>query len=306
MRSGLIRVQRLPFVRRLPQVLRRRVEVVGSSGEKTIGNVHCQRSGSARGRLAGEEARIDLNVAILAGAPVEARQERALAARVEDVGVRRVGRDVAALAAADVVERVAGWRSLVPRRCAQSRSGRRRWSCPAARRRRGTGKSRRRRDVVDLRGGVALRRPRPARRSPRPLPPPSLLSTIRCGLRSVDPEVVIVAVRRTNVVSKRLAAVVGRGEAHVEHVDAPRVLRIRVDARVVEGALSQLALVVRPASTWRRRRRSGTLHRRVLDDRVDALGVRRRHRHADLADDARRHPGVARELRPRVAAVRGW
>ena len=61
----------------------------GSSGEKTIGKVHCQRSFSALAGIAGEEQRIDLDVAHLAGAAVEAREQRALAAGVKDVGIRR-------------------------------------------------------------------------------------------------------------------------------------------------------------------------------------------------------------------------
>ena len=44
-----------------------------------------------------------LIVALLAGAAVEPREQAAVAAGVEDVRVERIGRDVAALAAADVV-----------------------------------------------------------------------------------------------------------------------------------------------------------------------------------------------------------
>ena len=45
-----------------------------------------------------------LIVAALAGAPVDPGQQAAVAARVEHVGVLRIRRDVAALAAADRVE----------------------------------------------------------------------------------------------------------------------------------------------------------------------------------------------------------
>src|SRR3954467_3535987 len=58
-------------------------------------------------RLAGEEARIDLNVANLAVGAIVACEQRTLAAGGDDVRVARVGRDVARLAAADVVHPVA-------------------------------------------------------------------------------------------------------------------------------------------------------------------------------------------------------
>src|SRR6202008_1381044 len=57
-------------------------------------------------RFAGEEARIRTDLAQLAGAAVEAGEERAVVgAGVEDVDVLRIGRDVAGLAAADGIER---------------------------------------------------------------------------------------------------------------------------------------------------------------------------------------------------------
>src|SRR5205814_1659694 len=57
--------------------------------------------------LAREEARIGSDLALLAGAAIESREERSLVrAGEEDVHVLRVGRDVARLAAADRVERL--------------------------------------------------------------------------------------------------------------------------------------------------------------------------------------------------------
>src|SRR5262249_56821042 len=41
----------------------------------------------------------------------------------------------------------------------------------------------------------------------------------------------------------------------------------------------------------------------VLDERVDAVRVRPRNADGDLADEALRHAGVARDLAPRLAAV---
>src|SRR3954465_312027 len=58
-------------------------------------------------RLAGEEARVDLDVADLAVGAIVAREQRALAARIDDVGIARVWRDVSRFAAADVVHPVA-------------------------------------------------------------------------------------------------------------------------------------------------------------------------------------------------------
>ncbi len=78
------------------------------------------------------------------------------------------------------------------------------------------------------------------------------------------------------------------------------------DARVIERALAQVAVVVDQLP--RRARIVGHIQaagRFVLDDRVDAIAVRSRHRHADLAPEAGRQPGVLGDLGPGVAGVGG-
>ena len=73
----------------------------------------------------------------VAGAAVVAREQRALAAGVKDIGIRRIGRDVAALAAAHAVHAVAAPRAAASRRVPPAVAGDADGaSCPAARRRR--------------------------------------------------------------------------------------------------------------------------------------------------------------------------
>ena len=144
------------------------------------------------GGFAGEEQRVDLDVARVAGAPVEAREQRALAARVKDVGIAwdpaRCSRS----------RRRPRCKVESPPRPPRPRGGARHAdgaSCPAARRRRDTGcRSWWPRDRAARWDSPG--RSRSGRRSCETLAPPSLLSTMRSGIGRVDPQVVIVAVRR--------------------------------------------------------------------------------------------------------------
>src|SRR5207247_5589041 len=88
-----------------------------------------------------------------------------------------------------------------------------------------------------------------------------------------------------------------------EAVDDVLVLRIGEDVRVIEGALPQLAIVVRL-----RPRRSAIVRAEyaavvVLDERVHAAAVGAGNGHANPADNAGRQAGIARDLGPRIAAV---
>ena len=119
----------------------------------------------------------------------------------------------------------------------------------------------------------------------------------------IDPDVVMIAVRAVADVGERLAAV-GRAErARVQRVDDVLVLVIGEDVRVVERALADVAAGVDHLPG-----RAGIVgHQQaavlVLDQRVDAVGIRGRQRDADLADHPRRHARVARDLFPGLAAV---
>ena len=196
----------------------------------------------------------------LAGAAVDPRQQAAVAAGVEDVGVFGIRRDVAALAAADVVElaaagaRHAGGAVVLLR------------AADVIRHVRGG------EDVVELRGRKVLVGP---------------------GLAAVDRDVgaAVVALDHaacgrsgaihrswlspcgTRMLLQRLAAVGRLIERHVEDVDRVLRLRVGVDARVVEGALPDVAVVVHQLP--RRARVVRQEHAAVLrlDDRVDAIGV---------------------------------
>ena len=96
----------LASVGRLPHVLRRCVEDVRIGIGKNDRIRPLPPFDERAGRLAREQARIRPDFLQLAGAAVQAREERAVvAAREEDVRVLRIGRDVSRLASAGGVER---------------------------------------------------------------------------------------------------------------------------------------------------------------------------------------------------------
>ena len=94
----------LAFVGGLPDVLRRRVQRLRIGRRDDDRKRPLESLGDVRGREAHRIVRPDVDRAALAGPAVDARQQAAVAAGVEDVDVPRVGRDVAALAAADRVQ----------------------------------------------------------------------------------------------------------------------------------------------------------------------------------------------------------
>src|SRR5262249_36817087 len=118
----------------------------------------------------------------------------------------------------------------------------------------------------------------------------------------VDPQVVVVAVRHRDR-RERLAAVARAPELDVDDVDGVLVLRVGVAARVVPGALAQVAVLAdaRPGGAG-----IVAAHEPAvlgLDHRVDALLVGGRHRDADDAERRRGHALVLAEVGPGLAAV---
>src|SRR4029453_16543535 len=90
----------------------------------------------------------------------------------------------------------------------------------------------------------------------------------------------------------------------MQDVNRVGVLWIRVDARVVPGALAQVALVVRlrPRLAGIVRTKDTTVF--SLDDCPQAIRIRRRDGDAHDANHSFRKPGVSGDFRPGVAAVR--
>ena len=153
-----------------------------------MGKVHCQRSGSEPA-LSPEEQRVDLDVPAVVGAAVEAGEQRALAAGEKDVGIARIGRDIAALAAAHAV-RVGGAASSASSAGAAGSADGGAVLLRAADMVRdllGDG------HVVELRGGVLLAGPRLAAVEGDVAAAVIALDHAQ-GVGGVDPEVVIIGV----------------------------------------------------------------------------------------------------------------
>ena len=216
-------------------------------------------------------------------------QQAAVAAGVEDVDVARVGRDVAALAAADLVEltaagaRHAGGRVVLLR---------------AAHVIRHVGG---REDVVELRGRKVLIGPALTGVG-RHVGAAVVAVDHPCRIRRGDPQVVVVAVRDSDR-RQRLAGVGRAVDPRVEHVDRVARLRVGVDPRVIERPLPEPAIVVDAGPG-----RAGVVRQEHaalggFDDGVDAAAVGARDRHAHLAPERRRQALVLRQLGPRLAAV---
>ncbi len=155
--------------------------------------------------------------------------------------------------------------------------------------------------MVELRGGVVLLAPRlPAVEGDVGAAIVSLDHAL--GIVRRDPEVVAVAVRDRDGL-ERLAAIGGAIEARVQDVDRVRVLRIGEDARVVPGALAELAFIVRA-----RPRGAGVVGTKDaagirFDDRPHTSRIGRRHGDPDVAEEAARQPRVPRDLRPVLPAI---
>ncbi len=160
----------------------------------------------------------------------------------------------------------------------------------------------RRDDVVELCGGLIVL-PSPGR--------PAVVGDVRAAIvpldhaervAGVDPQVVIVTVRRADLF-KRAAAVGRFPEADVEDVDRVLVLGIGVDVRVVPGPLPERPIVVDPGPGGTAILRPENAAFFGFDHRPDPLRVHRRDRDADLAEGALGQARVAADLGPAVAAV---
>ena len=252
-------------------------------------------------RHARKKQRINLNIPRIPAAPVVFRQQRALASRIKQIRIRRMRRDIPALSAAHRVQpaprrtpRIARI-PLVLARHAQRRVV---LLCPAHVIRHVF----RRRHVIQLRRRVILRRPRlPAvQRNVRPAV--VAVDHPQTVIR-IDPQIVVIPVRRLQRLI-RLPPVRRLEKRRIHHINQILHLRIRVNARIIKGALPHLPVVahLRPLRAAVVGRINPAVFR--LHNRVNPVAVRARNRHPDLPDDPRRQPLVPRNLLPRIAAVR--
>ena len=227
---------------------------------------------------------------------VEASNEVAVGAGIDNGRIAQVWSDPAALAAADVVP--------VP-------------LCnPAAAARGGTnggvvllrairmiGKVVVERDTIELRGGLVHDgRPGAAAVSGDVRTTVVRFDHAHRIIRS-DPDAVIVAMRRWNR-RVALAAIGGAVETRVQEIHRVRILRIGKQVCVVPGALAQIIVLVdaHPGVAAI----VGSKHAALfgLDQGVDALRIRRRNADPNAADDALRHAGGACQILPRLTAIR--
>ncbi len=119
----------------------------------------------------------------------------------------------------------------------------------------------------------------------------------------IDPKIVIVAMRRPD--GLKFLTRVGRFQKRYVHdVDGVFLFRVGIDSREIERALQGAPVLAheRPG----RARIVGSEDAAVVrfHHGVNAIGIGAGDGHADLADDALRQAGVARNLRPGVAAIR--
>ena len=306
----------VPPVRRLPQPVRGRVEDVRverreDDGERPLPALH-----HLARRLARVEPRVGVHLARGAEAPVEAVDVAPVVrSREEDVEVLGVRRDVARLPASGTVRDLHGTLRDARRLTAERRRlaeaepvrvpGRRETQRAVVLLRAADmeGHMGRGHAVIELRGRELLVRPvLPRVEADRAA---AVVGHDEVGgVLRADPEVVEVAVRPVVDDLVRLAAVGRVEERGVLHVHDIGVVVVGEHVRVVEGALPNAALVVdqfpRRAAVVAPEEASV----RVLEQGEDAPGVRARDGEADPPHDPlRRHAGVPRDLRPRVAPV---
>ena len=256
-------------------------------------------------RFAGEEAGVGAHFLELAGAAVQACQERAVVgAAEEEIRVGGVRGNVTGLTAAHLVR---GDRRVA----AKALSGRVgvAWHAQRAvvllRAADMEGQVGGRNHVVPLGGREVL--VAPARDTGVDVEGDRAAAVVAIdnvvGVIGIDPQVVMIAVRVLADLHGGLAAVGGAEQRGVLHVDDVLVARVAEHVRVVERALPDGARRVDQLP-----RRAGIVRDEqaailVLDQCVNPVGVGPGVSHADAADHARGHAGVAGDLGPRLAAV---
>ena len=312
----------LPAVGRHPEPLRRHVEPFGIDRREEDREGPLPAFLDVARRLAGVEPGVRVHFARETGATIELVEVAAVVrARVEEVGVDRIGADVSWLAAAGLVR---------DGHAARGRIAIARTRAPGARVRRRTEPEARSvevpverhaeravvllrtthviRDVlggdgvVPLRGREILRGPvATGRRRDRAAAVIRDHEMRRIG--GVDPQVMEVTVRPVADRGERLALIGRPEERGVLRIDHVGILVVGEHMRVVERALTDRPVLVHQGPGRARIVALVEAALVVLDERVDTVGVRGRERDADPPDQSSREPRVARDLLPRLAAV---
>ena len=301
---GQIRADLFPaltFIAALPDMLRGDIERAGIMRIEQDREGPLEALGNVAGRRAHGVVRPNGDGAALSGAMVVTGEQAAIAAGKIDIGIARIGRDIAALAAThgDTIE--AAQHILVAPAARRHADGRIVLLATAGIIRFVGGQAEpvnlRRREILLCPTGAAIH---------------GHIGAAIIGLHhavvvvSRDPQIMVVAVRHADLLGEGLAAVIGAVEIDVEHIDALLVLRVRHDAGIVEGALAQVPAVVALfpglAAVVAGIDAAGRL---ILDDGVHAVGIDRRHAHPDLAEQAvLRQARRAADLGPTDAAIK--
>ena len=225
-------------------------------------------------------------------------------AGIENVRIEGVGRDVARLTATHLIRHRHAARRLLrvvrPAHVPLRRRAQR--AVVLLRSAHVIGDVLRRDHVVPLRGREVLRAPLPTGvHRHRAATVVGAHEVRRIG--RVNPQIVVVAVRAVADARERLARVGRTEQRGVLRVHNVRVLVVGEQMRVVECALTDIAVAVhqRPRGTSIVALEQAAVI--VLDQRVHAVRVRRGQRHTDPAHQSRRQSLVARDLGPRFATV---
>ena len=238
-----------------------------------------------------------VDVALEPVAHILAGEVAGVAARIDDVGIDRIGCHVSRLAAAGVVP-------VADRNATRLAAGGAERRVVLLRAAHAVREVVRGGDVVELRGGEVLLAPRRAAVGAHHRTAVIALDHAERVVRR-DPQVVVVAMRDIDLRLERLPAVGALEELHVERVDDARVLGVGDEARVVPRALAQVAVAVEELPG--RSAIIGTVGatRVGLDLRPNAARVHRRDCDSDLAEHPAREAGVGGELLPGGATVGG-
>ncbi len=241
----------------------------------------------------------DGDVAKLPSAMVVAREQTIVRAGVNDVGILGIGRQPAALAAADVVPIAHADAALIAASCDAD---------GAVILLRAVSVIREivvQRDSVELRSWLLILRGPGAAAVGAHVGAAVVRFDHAIGIVGRHPEIMNVAVGRANGV-EGFAGIVRAIEAGVHREDRVRFQRIGENARVIPGALTQLAFLVHfgPGFTGVVRAEHAAVF--GFHQRPHAFGIHGRDRHADASEDAFGHAGIAAEIGPGIAAVGGF
>ena len=122
------------------------------------------------------------------------------------------------------------------------------------------------------------------------------------GILRINPQVVVVAVRRSNGREVR-TAIVGTPEADVQHIHFVNVVRPGVDPGVVPGSLTQVAIFVHASPGFSRIVTAEQTAVSRLNDCPNAVRIDRRDSNATNSDSALRQTAVLCNFLPRRPAV---